>query len=256
MKNQISFTNFILPTLLTLALVGCGNDSSSDDSAIDGDGNCTGETVSAFNSANSYLIDIASCQKLNSLLGGRSCTAQNVQSKETMQISYSMVAPRCELAQTLNTTRTTTRTSDITTNRPQVATREIISEKSKSIEITIRSPRSFDRLFSAAQSKDLGIVQSGRVLLNKNQIETDQGFYCMLNINSNVEKKSAQMGEKIKFTKIEYKKQKTQLVLTSPSGYYRLQCLNSGSIQMNNSNWNLKTLKDAFGSLASIKLNR
>ncbi|MFZ4405253.1 MAG: hypothetical protein ACOYOK_14220 [Pseudobdellovibrionaceae bacterium] len=96
-------TKNILFMLTALVIAGCSQSDDKKTSEVKDAGIqnnlCTEETVSSYNNINRYTDSKAiekSCSKFKSLVGERSCKAQNVSSGAEETISYESVKSRCE----------------------------------------------------------------------------------------------------------------------------------------------------------------
>jgi hypothetical protein len=138
MKVQ-TITIFLAMSLL----VGCSKDSGDD--AVDADGNCTQQTLNAFNElsrnakSGSLQATYNSCQQVQSLLGsGKSCTAYSIDKGYDVTVSYSEISSACEkLRQSLQ-------------SKPETSSPRVESDEDRIANCTSRDISTINRLSAAA----------------------------------------------------------------------------------------------------------
>ena len=108
-----TYSKILLALVATLA-VACNK--SSGDAGTDASGNCTQETIDAYNDVNhkAQMFDISqdvgyatgvqnACTKLQGLIGGRSCNATDLKTGSSTNASYANVQSTCDKAKTIVT---------------------------------------------------------------------------------------------------------------------------------------------------------
>lgn len=275
----LNSTQAILVCLLSVTLIGCSQ--SSGDDAVDEDGNCTFETVDLYNdinrsadmynSSSRYSSSISSeyltgtinaCQKLNGLLGSKTCKAENLRSGELMYISYSSVSTTCSQAQSIRNsssssqaTRPANPTVEQPTSSPAVST-EKINSRISSVVLTVKDSNSFRSLVSNAQQSEMIMVQAGQVIKNTELLSNSEGAICTYYYFGSMGRDLFFNGASISFNKIKYKEDHTQLALTDTYGDHILTCVYRNSLGRYYTEWDLSMLQKAFGSIVTFKVNR
>lgn len=248
---------------LSLGLAACAGSSGSSggggNAAVDGNGNCTSETIALHNEIKnnsdrfktSGYKDMDSlksiqnaCVRLKGILGDKSCGAVNDSTKENVTYSFSDAKPVCDQADKILSAVAKTPSPAEQSSKPDVTDVNGAKVLANGFSVKLKNPSIEKDLIGT--DVDPIFVQKGKILSTPSEISPTGGPVCF--INKAKDYKGISQSGVIVFD-ILVKDDGEQFIIGSDREM-ALACLKKGKT----SKWTVGDLKAAFGDLLEVKV--